>query len=249
MIRKSTLALACTAATLVGLASAPAQAATFNLQELIDTSGSFVVGDKSFSNFSCLIARGGAGITTPFSCSQINVSTLVKNNNPGLQFQSGFFSSAGTFIDVLLGYTATVLDPTQVIKSVELAFNGAATGDGFASVDETIREAGNAVPILAQASVDTTNIPASLSSVMTLTKPVKSIDVTKDIFLTGGTRGTARISFIDQLIVQRQEVPEANTVGGLLAVGSFGIGMMLKKRRSPSEALAFSPTANNPENN
>lgn len=44
-------------------------------------------------------------------------------------------------------------------------------------------------------------------------------------------------------------VPEPGTVSGLLAVGAFGVGMMLKKRRSQSEMSAFLPVANDPNNN
>jgi len=245
MLRKSTLALACTAATFVGLASAPAQAATFSLGDLIKNNSTITIGDKAFSDFSCTLSRGGAGITTPFNCDQINVTTTTVGGNYALEFQSGFFSTGGTFLDALLGYTVKVLDPTMWINNIGLSFNGVTTGDGFTNVAETVANSGGTT-----IGAATVTAPTPLSTLISLNEPVKEAKVKKDIFLTGGSSGTASISVIDQWFVQKKvEVPEPGTVSGALAIGAFGVGMMLKKRRSQSDALAFLPVNNDAENN
>lgn len=249
MLRQFTLALACTATTVLGLASAPAQAASFNLGQLITSNGSFTVGDKQFSNFACTIVDNGFSL--PDSCGDILVNTL--DNGPfGITFQSFFFAGPNSAIDTLLDFTVTALDPAKLIESVQLAFNGAFTGPlGFTNVTETVRDAANN-EIIGQLFVS--NPPTDLQDPgleagdFNLTRAVRQINVRKDIMLVAGNNSTASISFIDQRFEQT-EVPEPGTVSGLLAVGAFGVGMMLKKRRSQSAMIAFLPIANDPNNN
>lgn len=256
MFRKSTFAIACTAATVLGAVATPvkpASAATLfncsdlnnacNLGTLISNMGFIQQGDKIFSDFAFIPAPQSA----PIKASDVSVTSFTLNPfQHGLQFTGGFFAGPNQVFDYSLFYTVKSLG--SAIKDIQLAFNGKATGTGFASIEETVTKPGTIQPILGQASVDTTNIPTSLTDVAILTTPVQEARVEKDMFLMGGPNGTARFSIVDQ-VVTVTEVPEPGTVGGLLALGSIGIGAMLKKRRSQSDELAFLAVPNDPNNN
>ncbi len=216
-----------TIGTAVGVAATPASAAQFNLGELISNNESFIVGDKMFSNFSCV----KAGTGTPDTCDEINVLTL-DDLNYGIQFQTGFNATAGNFVDFLLGYDVMALDPNMWINDIELLFNGTVTFDGLTNVTETVTNLDPGVgPIndfLGQIVV--TNPPEDLMTEADLLYKTRKIHVSKDVFLSGGTNGTATISFIDQRFSQvRESVPEPASILGLLAFGSLGIALKRKK--------------------
>lgn len=207
------------------LYSATASSTTFLLGDLIANGGTITVGDKLFSNFGC--SKAGTG--TPDCGNDINVNTL-DTLDYGIQFQSGFHATAGNTVDFLLSYDVEALDPNKWILDVHMAFNGVFTEDGETNVVETVTnlDPNNGIllnDILAQIKV--TNPPIALTASADLTDPAdgvtpvqaKKVHVDKDVFLSGGTNGTATISFINQRF--SQTVPEPSTFLGLL-IGGLG---------------------------
>ena len=131
--------------------------------------------------------------------------------NVGLQFQVGaFVNTIGTALDILIGYNATVLDPTQQISDVHLRFNGSITGTGFINVTETVF-AGTPEVIVGQVLVQ--NPPPILDANVDLNGTFSSVRVQKDILLgvSGPTAGSASLSFVDQFLSQTA-VPEPGSV-------------------------------------
>jgi hypothetical protein len=227
MIQKWAVATAVTAATVLGALAAPAQAATFNLQNLIDTEGSFTVADNTFSEFFCNVQFSTPGVTTPNNCSEIDVVTL----NDGIKFQADFFADENSAIDVLLGYT---VESPQPINNIGITFDGDFTGDALASVTETVRDAAND-QIIGQFTVSNSpeltdlqdpQLEPLLQGDVALSRAVTKATVEKDI-LVNAFDGTASIS----MITQTYQIPEPGTIAGLLAVGSFGVGAILKRHR------------------
>jgi hypothetical protein len=192
----------------------------------ITQAGSIVVGDKTFSNFTCNIVIQGTA--TPTSCSAIDVSGSIDQfGNVGLRFQTGAnVNTAGSTIDILINYDATVTSGTQLISDVHLVFNGAVTGTGFANVTETII---GLVPVsngvIGQVQVQ--NPPPSFSANIDLSQLSSSIRVTKDVFLGAGSGpGSATVSFVDQFLSQ---TPEPGSLA-LLGTAFFGFGAALRRR-------------------
>jgi len=182
------------------LLQVPAQAV------LIGQAGTIVVGDKSFSNFTCNVVVVGTG--TPANCSGIDVTGSIDQfGNIGLSFQTGAnVNVPNSTVDILIRYDATVLDPTRLISDVHLAFNGAITGTGFTNVTETIVGLNPVTGIIGQ--VDVHNPPPVLDATINLSQLASSIRVTKDIFLGAGSGpGSATVSFVDQFLSQTP-VPE-----------------------------------------
>ena len=201
----------------VGLVSAPVGAVPIKLSDLIANQGSITVGDKLFSDFT--FSLSGQAPYTPSGASGINVDGIVIGGNNGLRFSGGMHAGPGGDVDLLIGYTVTVLDPNYWISGIVLRFNGSVTADGFTNVTETVS---NGVNIVGQATV--VNAPPVLDQTIYLNTPfLTTVDVVKDIYLSGGQNGTATISFIDQAVIQTR-VPEPTTLVllglGLLAFGA-----------------------------
>ncbi len=212
-----------------GIAATPASAITFSLGELISSQQSFIVGDKMFSNFSCV----KAGIGTPNVCDDINVNTL-DDLDYGIQFQADFSAIAPNTVDFLLGFDVMVLDPDFWINDVELSFDSSTTGNGLTNVTETVinldPSKGPIGAPLAQIGVFVSENGQVLKDEAFLEFNTKKLRVAKDVILSGGTNGTASILTIDQRFSQKREnVPEPASTLGLLAFGFLGIALKRKK--------------------
>lgn len=183
----------------------------------ITTTGlTVVVGDKTFSNFTCSITSGGT--TSPTLCSQINVAGIF-TDPLGLRFSSGFTASSSSFIDVLIGYDVTVTDPALKISAIDLAFNGTQLfGLPIVSVTET---AFSGATIVGNTFVAA---PSPLQATVALSGTFSSLSISKDIVISSGVGEAGTISFIDQRFHQ---VPEPGTLGlaglVLLALGASRI--------------------------
>ncbi|MFP5271752.1 PEP-CTERM sorting domain-containing protein [Coleofasciculus sp.] len=223
MIQKWAVATAVTAVTVMGALAAPASA--ISLAALESSGGTLETKNKIFSDFSCLISSDPE-TNTPTSCDQVEVSLLPN----GLKFESDFFAAEGanSFIDVLIQYTVMAKPGTSPFNSIGLAFDGEITNpDGFTSITETVVDANNLTKLLGSLTVtapdDLSDPGFELDQDVPLSESVTKAIVTKDIFLTDG----ARIS----MITQTYQVPEPGTIAGLVALGSLGIGSILKRQR------------------
>jgi len=218
-MRRTITTLLC-ALALLAFSAGAAQADPIPLTTLIAEQGTIVQGDKLFSDFSLIFNPQGPN-TAPPDASGILVQGMTFGENYGLEFSGGMFAGVDSTLDLLIGYKVTVLDENQMISDINLIFNGAVTGTGFTSVTETVLKA-NQIDVIGQASV--TNPPQVLSQTIDLSEMVSMAFVKKDIFLNGGSDGTATISFIDQAISQTtpgQEIPEP---ASLLLLGSGLLG-------------------------
>lgn len=230
MFRQSALTIFTTVTTATGMLAAPVGA--ISLQSLIDNDGTLIAAGHEFSDFFCDITFAGQ-TTSPQSCDEIEVITL----DEGIKFQADFFAGEDTFIDVLLGYTVESLASGGVIDSVGLAFDGEFTGDGLATVVETISDPDNNDEIVAQFTVSNSDeltdlqdpgFEPDLQGDFDFTKPVERAEVTKDIFLTAFD-GTASISMITQ-IYDPEIVPEPSAISGLVALGLLGTTSLWRKQ-------------------
>jgi len=232
MIHKWAIAAAVTGATVVGTLAAPAQAIT--LGEI--GSGFFDVGDKRFSNFQCELSSSSSALLVPNSCDEIKINT-IENSPFGIDIQGPFsvtnFASPETeFLEALISFDVEVLDPNKAIESINLAFNGAFAGNGKASVKETAKVGDTIVAELMVSNPyeggSDLQDPALEPEDFNLATPAKKLNITKEIRVEAEAGGSAEISSIVQTYEQT-EVPEPGTIGGLLAVGSLGIGSILKQ--------------------
>ncbi|MEQ9358036.1 PEP-CTERM sorting domain-containing protein [Coleofasciculus chthonoplastes] len=232
MIHKWAIAAAVTGVTVVGTLAAPAQAIT--LGEI--GNGFLDVGDKRFSNFQCALSTSDMALLVPNSCDEIKINT-IENSPFGIDIQGPFsvtnFASPDTeFLETLISFDVEALDPTKAIDSINLAFNGAFAGNGKASVKETARVDGTIVAELMVSNPyeggSDLQDPALEGEDFDLATPYKKLNITKEIRVEAEAGGSAEISSIVQTYDQT-EVPEPGTIGGLLAVGSLGVGSILKQ--------------------
>ena len=248
------VALAASATAVLGFAAAPAPASAISLKQLIDTNGFIVNGDKKFSEFRFASTCDNVIPLecTPFSADQIAVTAVTDpDKNFGIRF-NGFFSAPGGHVgDVDLDYTVEVLDPDFWISDVHLDadFN---ERDGLVNITERFKDMnGNPISLLdmngnpitaLEVDNDPTNDVPFPPAWADLVTPVKKLKVTKDIGFAGFDPVTLEpksvaFSIVDQTFSQTKDVPEPAAVGGLLAIGSIGIGAILKRNRQEKNKL------------
>ncbi|MEQ9624462.1 PEP-CTERM sorting domain-containing protein [Coleofasciculus chthonoplastes] len=262
MNRQSAFAVACavSATAVLGVVTNPAGAFTLSptatefdcsipeggilkeeckLSNLIENDGYLVVGDKWFNNFEFTLNTNVANnVAIPMNASQLSVFETTTQDGFGLSLrgaiatvsnqQDGLFSIE----DFTFGYDVHVHEPNLYISDIHLDFNPQISGDGFASVAETIfeiNEDGLKGDVLAKAAVNSD--PGEVLqdwAFLPEDKLVKWARIEKDVLLTSGDMGSASISIINQ-VVSQTSVPEPGTVTGLLAIGSLSVGAMLKR--------------------
>ncbi|MEQ8996750.1 MAG: PEP-CTERM sorting domain-containing protein [Coleofasciculus sp. B1-GNL1-01] len=234
MIHKRRLALAFTAATVATTLAAPAQALVFNLGDLISNNQSITVGDKEFGNFECIISQ--TGTTTPNSCNSINVQT--KDDDPfGLLFQTGFSARStstnpSSSLDVFLAYDITVLDPNKRLDSALLKFDGSGSPPSALANDDVLAKVTQTIKAMDNTTVGTAEVfapPANnKTDQVSLDQKLAKARVENQINIEAKNGARGFISVVENRYEQT-EVPEPGTIGGLLAVGSLGIGSILKQ--------------------
>jgi hypothetical protein len=221
-----------------GLGAMDARAGYIALPTTLDTllpAGNFttvpaspVVGPGiELSDFSYSAVAFGGALAPPASAVFVKGSTAdtggpilgLPAGEYGVQFQLPLSVTAGQTLDVLLSYTVTALNGYQ-IGDVYLAGNPAATGDGLSSVTETVDTVGGVNLLPGTGSLVISAPPGILTDgPVNLLSDQTSIVVTKDIILTGGSSGTATLSFITQ--GYSLVIPEPSSMA-LLGIGMTG---------------------------
>jgi len=242
------IAAAATGATVVGTLAAPAQAIT--LGEIWAGDGTFMSEHFTYSNFTCSLGTSSLGteLLVPNSCDEIKIndsSTAFDLEIQGPFSATNLGNSGVAFLDALIGFDVMAKNGNP-ITNIELAFNGAFEGLARASVTETARDMdGN---IIGQLKVTNSGAGTDLQDPVLeagdfdLLYPVSKLNITKDILVQAGPGSSAEISLIGQNYVK--DVPEPGTMGGLLVLGSLGLGFMFKRNRQFSGFTSFFPSDN-----
>lgn len=206
-----------------GQANAAACVGGNNLGIWTTTPGfSCTIGDKTFSNFTYADTSGGGATAIP--ASEVNV-ILVNNGASGIGFgfQAPWSVAGSQSLDSLIGFSVSVTPPTGgvFIKDAALVQGGSSqSGLGVGSVAENLSNNVNLLTIDAASQV-------KLSDSETFT-PTGSVSVTKDISVNANG-GSASISLAQDTFSQTTAVAEPGTIG-LLGIGLFGIGMVMRRR-------------------
>jgi hypothetical protein len=198
---------------------------SYNLQELIDTSGSFTVGDKQFYEFS----YHSVGDMPP--AENVTVIEIFDGaGNPGIRFQGAFADSNASQggSDALITYRVDA--PGPLITDVHLSGNPNLLGTtGSISVTEEVfgvLPSGGTGPLIARIDIFEDGV-AGLKVVdwADFAQTWQTVEVVKDILAFAGN-GDVTLSRIDQTFSQ---VPEP--VNSLLILLGVATASALGRRR------------------
>ncbi len=202
---------------------------TMSMQSLLDSGGSFLIGDKLYSNFT-FQSTGDA----PLDAQDVNVTfSSSDGNHYNVRFSFGLDAFPSERTDVLIGYQIDVTG-TDYINRVGLDFNGnvpsQGPGNAAASVTETISTLDGSDLSPGAPITDTEQIsvfsdgPNRLPDNLASSLPVnltRSLQFVKDIIVSSRpTGGVATISFVDNSVDQ---VPEPSSLGLLFLAGAASL--------------------------
>ncbi|MDY7012113.1 MAG: PEP-CTERM sorting domain-containing protein [Cyanobacteriota bacterium] len=217
----------------------------------VGNDNAFQVDDKIFHNFVFSVAclpgpcpndDSTLNPVSPVNPNSITVAQSQGTSGPGLDFNDFWRANPGSEIDLRLGFDVHVVDPNKAINDVHLSFVGL-EDLGQILIEESVRDLETGISLLPSGPLGVDNLSATTDITaqawVDLIRPVKKLRVLKDIQLRGvddidPTQGEqARFTILTQEFSQ-VHTPEPGTIGGLLAMGSIGIGAMLKRQRQTS---------------
>jgi len=199
---------------------------------------SCTIGNLTFSNFSFTSSASGNSQALP--ASGVTVTDLPNSSFPGVP--DGFLftealganSTTGTVglqssSDITIFYTVTSNGAT--ITDLELGFNGAFTGTGFAEVTESFCLNSSTTFGCSNANaglIQVTNPPPVFNTSTTFA-PVTMLSVEKDVQVNSGSgAGTANISSVNNNFSQIS-VPESASLT-LLGLGLLGVALAKRSK-------------------
>jgi hypothetical protein len=209
----------------VAALGAPCSTATFDTY--LGSTFSCTIDDLLFSDFSfSSLNGGGAG---PIAAADVLVTPVTG----GFTFQGAFDAGPNQHRDILLGFVVSSLN---IISGSTLAIGPVgATGTGNVTVSESqclngvfqpngLCSSGDVAGLFVYAN----SLGASSSNTVVYTSAVTSVDVLKDIAVSGGTSGVAQFSLLSNTFDNGGGgpglVPEPGgmaMLGSLLLVGSL----------------------------
>jgi len=210
-------------------ATSPAQTAAFSPLYVTATgdpnSPGYVcdIGNLQFSNFDYSVTATPP--TVPIPPTAVNAIPQTTTGDQGFDFQGGWSGNQ----DVSISFTVTAL--TGFIDDVNIDLIGAnTTGTGEINYLEQFCEVSG--PKTCSIYTDTPTGPLTtsinLATQSNLGAPQTSLNITKDVFLTTGSNGTAFISKFGNTYTNT--VPEPRAVSILLSLGLFAVVVFMKKR-------------------
>jgi len=174
----------------------------------------------TFSNFAYSPAETG-GAAVP-DASGVAVTPQTTGGEVGFQFNAAWLVGPNQNEDSAITYTATCTSGTDCITDLYLQMVGGALAPGAASVTET---ASNGASLFTFSQG-----PINILSDTAMFSPVDSLNVQKDIAVSGGTDGAAHMSIVYNLFSTTSSVPEP-------ALAAFCAGMLflipVARRRFP----------------
>ncbi len=200
---------------------------TDTLQDLVNTSGSLSIGDKTFSGFG-YVASGLSG----FDASNIQVTASQVGGvyfltwGGSIALVSGGFATA----DLLLNYNVTA-NPGS-ITMIDQSYTGSAqpNGGAFLAVDETVL-VGTSVVANSHLQVGDLSDPfAETGDNLNVNPSQHFLLVTKDIGMGLINGGFVTISQVQQSFHQNA-VPDGGTTAAMLGLALVGIEGMRRKLR------------------
>jgi len=206
----------------LGLAAAPAGAASFTLDELVDDGDSFSAGGLVFSDFDATVS---GSLPTLLS------SYVVEVDESGFTLTGPIGAADGEVGDVRLEYNVATTGPGTFLSGGQLLFVGAASGVGAqANVAELYVEQNTSAFVFATGgggenfvdSVAFTGAPTSL-------RVIKDIQVDSLLFSPGEASlgGVASVSVVEQSFTV---VPEPQTLA-MMGLGLAGLAAAGSRRR------------------
>jgi hypothetical protein len=171
------------------------------------------VGDLTFSDFKYISsAGGGATVVQP---SDITVDTVTSGfgSDIGLEFNAGWVAGSGETKDSDISYTVSTTNPGG-ITDLNLQIVGGANGNGIASAAETSTSPSESLLTQFETGDNVAVATATFG-------PQTTLNLSKDIDVTGGVLGAAHISLVYNLFSEgTSTVPEPSLL--LLSVGLLG---------------------------